>query len=151
MEFLLENNLSRLAKWLRFLGYQTQLLKGKITPEALSQSRDRIFITTSRRWEKYLKNIGMRYLVVPRHDWEIQLCLTVKYFNLRTELKLDRCAHCGGYLTPVDKETVKERVPPKAFQSARDFTLCPRCGALFWKGLHYDRMVRMLEGALRRC
>ncbi len=151
MKFLLENNLSKLAKWLRFLGHDVKVLEGEINLRDLSKNQDRVFITTSKRWEHTLKKAGIRYLVVPRHDWKLQLCMVIRHFNLRPELILDRCAYCGAKLSPVEKEEVKERVPPRAYDTAYDFTLCPRCGALFWKGTHYEGMVRMLEKVLGRC
>lgn len=151
MKFLLENNLSKLAKWLRFLGHDVKVLEGSINLRELSANQDRVFITTSKRWEKSLRKMGIGYLIVPRHDWELQLCSVVKHFSLEPRLKLDRCAYCGEKLTPIKKEEVKERIPPKAYYTACDFTLCPRCGALFWKGTHYGRMLRMLEKVLGRC
>jgi len=151
MRFLLESNLSRLAKWLRFLGHDVRVLEGEIEKGVLAENQDRIFITTSKRWEETLKRAGIGYLVVPRHDWKLQLCMVVKHFNLGTELSLDRCAYCGAELVSVRKEDVKERIPPRAYESAYDFTLCPRCGALFWKGTHYEGMRRTLEEALGRC
>ena len=151
MKFLLESNLSKLAKWLRFLGHDVKVIEGPIRKEEIAKNQDRVFITTSTRWEETLKKAGIRYLVVPRHDWELQLCMVVKHFGLKPELVLDRCAYCGAELIPVRKEGVRERVPPKAYDTAYDFTLCPKCGALFWKGTHYEGMVRMLERALNRC
>jgi uncharacterized protein with PIN domain len=151
MKFLLENNLSRLAKWIRFLGYDVKVLEGPVNLEELMRNRDRVFITTSRRWERSLKNLGIRYLVVPREDWEVQLCMTLRAFGLEPDLKLSRCSYCGGGLIPVRKEDFKDRIPPRAYESAYDFTYCSRCDAVFWKGLHYERMVRMLRDVLRRC
>ncbi len=151
MKFLLESNLAKLAKWLRFLGHDVKILEGEVSLSKLAKNQDRVFITTSKRWERTLKKIGIEYLIVPRHDWELQLCMVVRHFRLEPELRLDRCAYCGTPLVPINKEDVKERVPPKAYDTAYDFTLCPRCGGLFWKGTHYERMVDMLESALKRC
>ena len=151
MKFLLENNLAKIAKWLRFLGQDVKVLNGPITLEALLRNRDRAFITTSRRWERTLKNLGMTYLVVPRECWEAQLCMVLRTFHIKPDLRLNRCAYCGEDLRPVNKEDFKERIPPKAYDTAYDFTYCERCDALFWKGLHYERMVNMLREALERC
>jgi len=151
MKFLLENNLSRLAKWLRFLGHDVKVLEGKISRIALVEHQDRIFLTTSKRWEDTLRKANIKYLVVPRHDWELQLCMVVKCLGLQRKLRLDRCAYCSAELVRVDKEQFRERIPPKAYETAYDFTLCPRCGMLYWKGTHYEGMKRMLERALNRC
>ncbi len=151
MKFLLESNLSKLAKWLRFLGHDVKLLEGEINLRELARNQDRVFITTSKRWEDSLKKAKIDYLIVPRHDWELQLCMVVKHFHIEPKLRLDRCAHCGTPLKAVPKEEVKDRVPEKAYETAYDFTLCPKCGSVFWKGTHYEGMVRMLEKALKRC
>ncbi len=151
MKFLLEKNLSRLAKWLRFLGHDVKVLEGGISREALARNQDRVFLTTSSRWERTLKKAGMSYLVVPRHDWELQLCAVLRHFGLEAKLRLDRCAYCSEKLIPVRKEEVRERIPPRAYESAYDFTLCPRCGALFWKGTHFEGMKRVLGRVLERC
>ncbi len=151
MKFLLENNLSKLAKWLRFLGHDVKVLEGEINLKVLAENQDRVFITTSKRWEASLKRVGVTYLVVPRHDWELQLCIVIKHFNLEPRLALNLCAYCGERLIRVRKEEFKDRIPPKAYPTAYDFTLCPRCNALFWKGTHYEGMVKMLERVLSRC
>ncbi len=151
MKFLLESNLSKLAKWLRFLGHDVKVLQGEINLKDLSLNQDRVFITTSRRWERTLKKLKMEYLVVPRHDWEVQLCLVIKKFSLEPSLKLNLCAYCGSKLKTIPKEEVKDKVPPRAYESAYDFTLCPHCGSVFWKGTHYGRMVKTLKRILSRC
>ncbi len=151
MKFLLENNLSKLAKWLRFLGYDTEVLTSSISPQVLSKNQDRVFITTSRRWERTLRKVNIRYIVVPRHDWELQLCMVIKRLSLSSELRLNLCPECGAKLKSVKKEEFKDRVPPKAYESAYDFTYCPRCDLLLWKGLHYERMKKMLSRALSKC
>ncbi|MDQ7081702.1 MAG: Mut7-C RNAse domain-containing protein [Aquificota bacterium] len=124
MKFLLENNLSKLAKWLRFLGYEVKVLEGPVNLRDLIANRERVFITTSRRWERTLRNLGMRFLVVPRQDWELQICTVLKELGIEPVLKLNRCAYCGGDLKPVNKEDFKERIPPKAYEAAYDFTYC---------------------------
>ncbi len=133
------------------MGHDTKLLSGAISLKSLAENQDRVFITTSKRWEKTLKNMGIEYLVVPRHDWRAQLCAVIKHFELEVELKLNLCAYCGQKLVSVDKESFKSRIPPRAYEEAYDFTFCPQCGALFWKGTHYQRMFRTLERILQIC
>jgi uncharacterized protein with PIN domain len=151
LRFLLENNLSKLGKWLRLLGHDVKVLEGCVNIKELARNQDRVFITTSNRWEKSLLRAGIRYLIVPRHDWELQLCMVLKHFRLSPELKLNLCPVCGGDLRRVDKDFLPERIPPKAYETAYDFTYCKNCDLLLWKGLHYERMKSMLTKALRRC
>ena len=144
-KFILESNLSKLARWLRFMGYPAHLLEGKISKETLSKHQDKVFITTSRKWHETAHKIGMETLLVPRHDWKLQLRAAIENFNLTPELKLNICAYCNTTLRKVSREEIKDLIPPGAYKTAKDFTLCPNCGHIFWKGTHYERMIKTLR------
>lgn len=147
--FYLEENLEKLARWLRFLGYPAYTIKGKVDVKKLKY--EGVFITTSRKWFERLKKLGYEVFLVPRHDFEYQLCSVIKHFNLKPTLSLNLCAYCSSELIPVERESVKDRLPERVYEEASDFTLCPNCGAVFWKGSHYQRMLRKLERILKKC
>ncbi|GAB6066302.1 Mut7-C RNAse domain-containing protein [Aquifex pyrophilus] len=149
MKFYLEENLEKLARWLRFLGYPAYTIKGEINLSKIKP--DGVFITTSRRWYERLKKLGINAFLVPRHDFELQLCSVVKHFKLRHELSLNLCAYCSSPLVSVSREEVREKIPKRVYEEGEDFTLCPGCGAVFWKGSHYERMKRKLEEILKKC
>ncbi|NPB08261.1 MAG: hypothetical protein GXN96_04960 [Aquificae bacterium] len=149
MKFYLEENLEKLARWLRFLGHEATTIKGPVSPRKIKG--DGVFITTSPRWYEILKKRGYSVFLVPRHDFEVQLCSVVKHFNLKPELKLNLCVYCCSELLPLKREEVKGKVPPGVYEEAEDFTRCPSCGALFWKGSHYERMTRKLRNILKKC
>ena len=149
LKFYLEENLEKLARWLRFLGYPAETIKGEIELKKIKP--DGVFITTSRRWYERLKKLGIKVFLVPRHDFELQLCGVVKYFKLKPELSLNLCAYCSAPLKSVSREEVKEKVPPLVYEYGYDFTICPKCGAIFWKGSHYERMKKKLEEILKKC
>ncbi len=147
--FFLEGNLEKLARWLRFLGYPAYTIKGKITPKKIPPNS--VFVTTSKEWFERLKKIGYEVFLVPRHDFEYQLCSIVKHYNLKPELSLSLCAYCSSPLREVSKEEIKKKVPQRVYEEAYDFTLCPNCGAIFWKGSHYDRIKKKLKEILKKC
>jgi len=151
MKFLLENNLSRLGKWLRFLGYDVRVFEGEVNVREVFGQRDRVFLTTSKRLYDLLSQRGLRVFLVPREDWRIQLCMVIKRFGLSSEPRLDLCALCGMPLERVRKEEFSDRIPPSAYDSAYDFTYCRRCDYLFWKGTHYEGMLRTLKEVLELC
>jgi hypothetical protein len=68
---------------------------------------------------------------------------------VRTELDLpesnSRCMRCGGELVRVDKEAVKDRIPPRTYLWLDEFWLCSRCGQLFWHGTHWQRVAKRLQ------
>ncbi len=149
--FLLEADLHRLAYWLRLLGQDALLLKGAISKSEVLRYPDRVFITTSRKLEKHLKSWGIEYLIIPKDDWKIQICLLIKYSQIEPVLKLDRCYYCNGELLAVNREEVKDRIPPMVYLYGRDFTLCPQCGKVYWKGSHHPKLRRALREILASC
>jgi uncharacterized protein with PIN domain len=68
---------------------------------------------------------------------------------VRTELDLaesdSRCMRCGGELVPVNKESVRERIPPKTYLWVNEYFQCSRCGQLFWHGTHWKRVSAKLQ------
>lgn len=68
---------------------------------------------------------------------------------VRAELDLppgdSRCMRCGGELVQVDKEAVKNRIPPRTYLWLDEYWLCKRCGHLFWHGTHWKRVTDRLH------
>jgi uncharacterized protein len=56
-----------------------------------------------------------------------------------------RCMVCGGELVSVEKEAVKERIPPRTYRWLDEYWECTRCGKLFWHGTHWERVKRRLK------
>jgi len=146
VRFYLEEGLEKLARWLRFLGHEAYLIKGPVSFKSVKP--DGVFITTSRRWYERLKKAGLECFLVPRHEFKLQLRAVVKHYGLKGELSLERCAFCSSRLEPLTGEELKRLVPPAALKEATDFRRCPSCGAVFWKGSHYERMKKKLREML---
>ncbi len=149
--FLLEADLHRLAYWLRLLGQDALLLKGPIGKADIIKHPDRVFITTSRKLEPHFRAWGIEYLIIPKEDWKVQLCLLIRYFNIEPSLKLNRCYYCNTQLVGVSREEVKDRIPPMVYLYGEDFTLCPQCGKVYWKGSHHPKLRRTLRRVLASC
>ena len=72
---------------------------------------------------------------------------------VRAELDLpeteSRCMKCGGELIAVDKEAVRDEIPPKTYRWVDEYFRCAQCGQLYWHGTHWQKVTRKLDG-LRR-
>jgi len=109
-------------------------------------------LTTSRRFRSTLDRLKVEYLLLPNsEDWKTQLCLVLRHFDLKPELKLDHCPLCVSPLRPADPDRVKERIPPKSYELGKNFKECPSCGRIYWIGSHKRLMEKTLEGLRRRC
>ncbi|HWX18780.1 MAG TPA: Mut7-C RNAse domain-containing protein [Candidatus Binatia bacterium] len=75
-----------------------------------------------------------------------QLALVFREFGLT--LRRHRCMACGGELRPVDKEQMRERIPPRTYRWLDEYFVCSRCDKLFWHGTHWERIRQRLSGAV---
>jgi uncharacterized protein with PIN domain len=140
MEFFLEASLKGLSKWLRFLGYKTEICEDKITKEEIFKHKNKIFLITSPNTAEILEKAGVKYLLLPRESLKAQLSLVINKFNLNPELKLNICSICGEELIPVKKEEFKELIPERVYQFYNEFNYCPKCKRLYWQGDHIKRL-----------
>ncbi len=148
MRFALEKGLSKLGRWLRFLGHKVEFIERTESVKDIPSGIDSV-ITTSRRFSEILKKHRIEHLLVPRDNWELQLFLVIKRYNLNTEPRMNVCVYCGEELVGVDPGMVKDRVPEGVLKYGSNFTLCPSCGAVFWRGSHFDRIKRKINTILK--
>jgi uncharacterized protein with PIN domain len=71
---------------------------------------------------------------------------------VRAELHLpeidSHCMRCGGELRRVDKNAVRDLIPPKTYLWVNEYYQCSRCGQLFWEGTHWQRVTARLQQVL---
>lgn len=53
---------------------------------------------------------------------------------------LGRCLRCNRPLEPVEREAVREQVPPWVFATQPDIRRCPGCRRCYWPATHRTRM-----------
>lgn len=63
---------------------------------------------------------------------------------------LTRCAACGGLLRTVAKRDVLDLLEPGTRRSYTDFSRCPDCGRVYWRGAHTRRIDALIEQATHR-
>jgi uncharacterized protein with PIN domain len=56
-----------------------------------------------------------------------------------------RCPHCNGEVHPVDKEKVRDRIPPRTWKWLDDYYLCQQCGHLYWEGTHVISLRQRIQ------
>ena len=52
---------------------------------------------------------------------------------------------CGGELRTVDKEAVRDRIPPRTYLWRNEFFECLRCHKLYWHGTHWEKITTRLR------
>ena len=148
--FILEDNLIRLAKWLRIMGYDAAVHRAVSlsTLISLANKEKRVFITRSNKIFK-LKQRFPRFLI--KSDKHLQQLQELKnYIELEEDFLFTRCTHCNTKLNVIEKEKIEKLVPEVVYQSFEDYYICRRCGRIYWQGSHYKRMKLELQKIFNR-
>lgn len=146
MKFLITAELGRLCRWLRLLGYDTQLYKStNISALIISAIREsRIILTRDRKVPAYR---GARVVRVSSDFLKDQLAETTKELGLVADEKqmFTRCILCNEPLSGIKKEAVRKAVPEYVFKTQEDFVKCPVCNRIYWPGTHWGNALKYLE------
>jgi uncharacterized protein len=144
--FVLDGHLGRLAAYLRMLGFDTLYRNDYDDAELarISAEEHRILLTRDR-------GLLMRSAVT--HGYCVreaaprrQLAEVVHRFDLaRCTAPFTRCMVCNDLLCEVAKDEVADRMPPLSRAHYDEVAECQGCKRVFWKGSHYQRMLRLLE------
>lgn len=146
LRFVLDNHLGRLAVYLRMLGFDTLYRNDYADPELANaaDSEDRILISRDRR---LLMHNAVRRGFCPRSLIpEEQLNETARRYGITQDRRrVSRCLLCNETLVPVKKEEVVDRIEPLTKLYYHEFSLCPLCSRIYWKGTHWERMERIIS------
>jgi len=142
-KFAADRMLARVARWLRMLGADV-IFDDRIDGAAmLKRARDEARILLTR--DKRLKTASEVFFL-DSEDFREQLraILSRHPFDIHREA-FSRCSRCNTPLITVDREVVRQRVPPFVYASNERFSECPSCAHLYWSGTHPDRIMREVE------
>lgn len=144
--FIADGQLGKLARRLRLLGldvsYKHEADDALLV--RLSASQDRVLLTRDRcllmhrivRHGYYLRSLNR----------EEQARAVLRRFNLGDSLApFTRCLNCNFRLQPVLKSEVITQLEPLTKKFYDDFRRCSRCGRVYWKGSHYEKLVAQID------
>lgn len=145
--FILDNHLGKLARYLRMLGFDV-LYQNDLDDEALatlSAEQNRILLTRDRRL--LMRKIVTQGYCLRSLDPEVQVIEVVnRYLLINWMQLLKRCLVCNNLLCSVDKQAVIDRLEPMTRLYYEKFKTCPNCRRIYWKGSHYERMLKTISG-----
>jgi uncharacterized protein with PIN domain len=143
VRFAVDVHLKKLASLLRLAGFDAVVLEDDVDVAGRAASDGRVALT---RDVGLLKRSIVRHGCWIRHtDPERQLAEVLERFDLSDWMEpFTRCIRCNTPLVPVAAEAIAGRLPPRVRAGFRDFQQCPGCTRIYWRGSHYDRLVRLL-------
>ena len=145
--FLLDVGLGTLARRLRLLGLDVAWSNDAEDADLAERAaaEERALLTQDRG---LLKRRGVRGALVRGSRPDDQLADVLDRFA--PELApLTRCTACGARLEPVPKAEVADRLPAGTRRTVDDFSRCPACGRLYWRGAHAPRITALIWAAQR--
>jgi len=150
IKFIADNNVGKLARWLRLIGYDTLLFKqkddGQMIKIALSESRVILTKDTQFMKRRLVTNGKLKTIHIKQDDPKLQVQEVVKTLNLNYHFKpFSLCLECNRALIARDKEEVKNLVPAQVVETQTQYTECPACHRIYWPGTHWQAMVKKLQ------
>jgi len=133
--------LGKLCRYLRICGIDTQYSNEGLKAILLAKKEGRIVLTKNTQ----LKNKEGIFFV-ESENLLTQLKIIIIQFNLTNKLNFfSRCLCCNELLVSVEKEKIKDRIPFYTYKNFNEFAECLKCGRVYWKGSHYEKMVNDIK------
>jgi len=154
IKFIADNNVGKLARWLRVIGYDTLLFKQKDDARMIKTalSDERVVLTKDTQFMKrrLVTNGQLKAILIKQDAPKNQIQEVVKNLNLDYHFKpFSLCLECNQTLIPRTKEEVQSLVPPHVFETQTQYTECPACHRIYWQGTHWQAMVKKLQDLQR--
>ena len=142
-KFAADRMLARLARWLRMLGADT-IFDESIDGAAMlkvARAEGRIMLTRDKRLRT-----APEVLFLDSNDFREQLRqILARYPFDVLKNALSRCSRCNTPLIEVDREVVRQRIPPFVYAANDKFSECPQCAHIYWSGTHRERILREIR------
>ena len=149
--FLVDQNVGKLVRWLRLLGYDAVFFAGETDTQMVKQAlaENRILLTRDTAIQLRKVAVSGKLLVITfdTENPEAQMRQLLTWIPiLDNSNPFTRCLEDNTPLKSLDKIEVEKRVPPYTFKTQDEFMECPMCCRVYWRGSHW----RALESRLAR-
>ncbi|MCX7785892.1 MAG: Mut7-C RNAse domain-containing protein [candidate division WOR-3 bacterium] len=147
MKFLVDFMLGKLARELRMLGFDVKYIQpnSPLVLLQIAKTENRTILSRNTKLKDYPEVLFIESEIP--HE---QIKRVLKQFNLEKEIRpFSRCIVCNELLQSIDKPEVKGRVPFFVFQTQKDFSVCPQCQKIYWRGSHWKNMQQRIKKILK--
>jgi uncharacterized protein with PIN domain len=150
IKFIADNNVGKLARWLRLIGYDTVLLNQKDDAQMIkiALGENGVILTKDAQFMKrrLVTNGTLKTVHIEQDDPELQVQKVVETLSLDYDFKpFSRCLECNRALVARDKGGVKDLIPARVFETQSQYTQCPACHRIYWPGTHWQAMGKKLK------
>jgi uncharacterized protein with PIN domain len=149
--FIVDQNVGKLARWLRLMGYDARFFDGSDDAElvAIALKEGRVILTRDTRlMQRRLVTQGrLKALLIASDQPLKQIRQVIDSLNLDFRFNpFSLCLECNQPLVEREKSELEALVPPYVFKTQEQFRQCPSCKRIYWRGTHWRAMTHRLEG-----
>lgn len=144
--FIADVHLEKLARYLRMMGFD-------VLYENNFEDDEIIRISLAEKRAILTKDLGILKRNEVTHGYWVrnsivkeQVVEIMKRFDLiKLIIEFTRCIECNTILKSISKQEIIDEFPPKVTKSQTEFSRCPSCKKLYWKGTHHQRMLSFIK------
>ena len=147
MKFLCDQMLGNLSRWLRFFGFDTYYVKRDINDDELlkiAEKENYILITRDKDLIIRAKKRKLKIISIKSLNLDDQLKHVLKDIKIDENEILSKCSICNSKLIKINKQDFKDKIPIKIYNNMNDFYFCNFCDKIYWKGSHYDKIIKKI-------
>lgn len=150
LHFILDVHLGKLAKFLRFAGFDSLIFPNMDDNEIadIGARDERIVLTRDIGLLKH-KKIKYGYWLrsqIPEEQFkEVSLQFKIEKSALNPWL---RCSICNGKIISVEKKLISKNLELRTRKYYKEFYQCKNCGQIYWQGSHFKKMQDWLTEAM---
>ena len=153
-KFIADENVGKLTRSLRLLGFDTTFFNGENDSQmvniALEQNRIILTRDTHIQERRLITSGAIRAVLIRSDEIEAQTRQVLDELSLSELIKpFTLCLEDNQPLESRTKEEVRDRVPPYVFQTHNQYMECPLCHRYYWKGTHWQAMIKTLDKLLK--
>jgi uncharacterized protein with PIN domain len=148
VKFIVDAMLGSLARWLRFLGFDTWFCATQTDDEILNHIGNRVLLTRdkeliSRAQHRGFTVVNPGYRSIRRMLQKLQDDLNITFV---ADPLVSRCAECNTTLKTVTRKEVSDKVPLGSLSHHDTFWQClnVNCQKVYWQGRHWTRIKKTL-------
>jgi len=150
LKFIVDNNVGKLARWLRMMGYDPLFFNGSDDSQmiAIALAEGRVILTrdTQIMKRRVVTSGQLKAILIQSDEPERQIHQVIDTLDLDCQFRpFAICLEDNQPLVERSKGEVKDLVPPYVFQTQSQFMQCPACHRIYWRGTHWQAMTRRLE------
>ena len=144
--FAADRTLGKLAKWLRILGFDTNIEIDVPADRFYAHlDKDRIVLTRTVAIKEQFK--AHRLVFITSNHLDVQLRQVITEIGICAEdtRPFSRCIHCNVPIVDAAPEDVCGLIPDYIYETHKEFHKCLQCNRIFWPGSHTRRSLERIE------